>query len=170
MEIEPTPPDSEMPATLTDVEAFTTALHMVQIYGDVEDWASTDIRRIYDFLRSGDARWDAWQAAVAAAIADPSPTVEDSVLRHCGELQTRSAFEEAVRRSELPDELTLEAAFAATLVLVADFGEDHGWGDEADLVLFHEYLRSDPARWSDWKCAVARTARYPQAATNAPSS
>ncbi len=32
-----------------------------------------------------------------------------------------------------------------------------------DIVLFHQYMHSDPARWSDWKKAVSRALADPQA-------
>ena len=59
-----------------------------------------------------------------------------------------------------PDSLTLEQAYRA-----ASYLTDHYIGLETcpdeGLVLFPQYLRSDPARWDDWIHAVRKSLHPP---------
>lgn len=59
---------------------------------------------------------------------------------------------------ELPDTLTLDQAYRAAFFLTDLYVGVESNPDEG-LVLFHEYLQSDPARWEDWKRAVGRALR-----------
>jgi hypothetical protein len=58
----------------------------------------------------------------------------------------------------VPETLTLEEAYRAAFFLT-----DRYVGVESDpddgLVLFHQYLQSDPARWEDWEQAVRQALR-----------
>ena len=56
----------------------------------------------------------------------------------------------------LPDAITLDEAFRAAYYLTEQYLGLESNPDEG-LVLFFQYLSSDPARWDDWKQAV-RTA------------
>ena len=60
--------------------------------------------------------------------------------------------------SILPKALTLDEAYRA-----AFFMTDLYVGLESDpdegLVLFRQYLQSDPARWEDWKHAIRKAVR-----------
>ena len=56
----------------------------------------------------------------------------------------------------LPEALTLDEAFRAAYYLTERYLDLESTPDEG-LVLFVQYLSSDPARWNDWKQAV-RTA------------
>lgn len=55
----------------------------------------------------------------------------------------------------LPGSLSLDEAYRAAFYLVEEYlaAEEHP-GD--DLILLMQYLRSDPARLSDWKKSVRR--------------
>lgn len=53
----------------------------------------------------------------------------------------------------LPETLTLEEAYRAAFFLTDSYIGIESSPDEG-LMLFHQYLRSDPARWDDWKRAV----------------
>ena len=55
-----------------------------------------------------------------------------------------------------PETLTLDEAFRAAHYLTEAYVELEKQPD-VGLVLFLQYLKSDPARWDDWKAAV-RTA------------
>ena len=55
----------------------------------------------------------------------------------------------------LPTTLTLDEAFRAAYFLTEQYVALEGEPD-AGLVLFEQYLRSDPARWEDWQRAVRR--------------
>jgi hypothetical protein len=165
-QIEDAMPDAELPATLTSEQGFTAALFMVEIYGDVEDWASPHIRRIFEWMRSGADRWELWQDAVTHAMANPTVITEhDPFTPGLGE--PLASGPEHVLRSTLPDGLTVIGAFAATIVLVERYADRHGWDDDWDLGAFDDYLQSDPARWDDWKVAVARMQARPGAASEA---
>jgi hypothetical protein len=61
--------------------------------------------------------------------------------------------EENAEAVQLPESLTLDEAFRAALYLTEAYVDLEQKPDEG-LVLFFEYLRSDPARWDDWKKAV----------------
>jgi hypothetical protein len=56
---------------------------------------------------------------------------------------------------QLPEHITLDQAFRAAYFLTEGYLELEAEPD-AGLVLFHQYLRSDPARWADWQAAVRR--------------
>lgn len=53
----------------------------------------------------------------------------------------------------IPETLTLDQAFRATFFMTDQYMAFEQEPDEG-LVLFHQYLRSDPARWDDWKAAI----------------
>lgn len=55
----------------------------------------------------------------------------------------------------VPETLTLEEAFRAAFFMTDQYIALERQPDEG-LVLFHQYLRSDPARWHDWLAAVRR--------------
>ncbi|KAA1424070.1 hypothetical protein [Nocardioides antri] len=54
-----------------------------------------------------------------------------------------------------PEVLTLDQAFRAAFVMADQYLELEREPDEG-LILFRQYLQSDPARWDDWKAAVRR--------------
>ena len=60
-----------------------------------------------------------------------------------------------VTKEPLPETLTLDQAFRAAFFMTDQCValEDE---PDAGLVLFQQYLQSDPARWDDWKAAVRR--------------
>jgi hypothetical protein len=60
--------------------------------------------------------------------------------------------------SSLPEFLTLEEAYRAAFFLADRYVDLEASPDEG-LVLFHQYLQSDPARWEDWKRAVREAVR-----------
>ncbi|MBT9255296.1 hypothetical protein KMZ30_06865 [Phycicoccus sp. KQZ13P-1] len=62
---------------------------------------------------------------------------------------------------QLPEMVTLDEAYRAAFFMIDAYVELEARPDEG-LVLFHQYLQSDPARWEDWKQAVSR-ARSPGA-------
>jgi hypothetical protein len=51
--------------------------------------------------------------------------------------------------------LTLDQAFRAAFFMTDQYMALEREPDEG-LVLFHQYLQSDPARWEDWKAAIRR--------------
>lgn len=55
----------------------------------------------------------------------------------------------------LPGSLTLDQAFRAAYFLTKQYVALERAPD-VGLVLFEQYLHSDPARWDDWKQAVRR--------------
>lgn len=55
----------------------------------------------------------------------------------------------------LPETLTLDEDFRAAYYMADQYVALEREPD-VGLVLFHEYLRSDSARWEDWKVAVRR--------------
>lgn len=56
----------------------------------------------------------------------------------------------------LPETLTLDDAYRAAFFMTDSYLSMESSPDEG-LVLFHQYLQSDPARWEDWQESV-RTA------------
>jgi hypothetical protein len=56
-------------------------------------------------------------------------------------------------RTDLPDTLTLEEAFRATVYMILQYIGLENNPDES-LVVLAQYLWTDPARWNDWKSAV----------------
>lgn len=58
----------------------------------------------------------------------------------------------------LPETLTLEEAYRAAFFLTDLYVGIESTPDEG-LVLFHQYLQSDPARWEDWKQSVRQALR-----------
>jgi hypothetical protein len=63
--------------------------------------------------------------------------------------------------STLPETLTLDEAYRAAFFMTDMYLSMESSPDEG-LVLFHQYLQSDPARWEDWQRAV-RSALRPDA-------
>jgi hypothetical protein len=65
--------------------------------------------------------------------------------------------------ASLPDRVTLDEAFRAALRMTEQYVVLEAQPDTG-LVLFLEYLRSDPARWDDWRSAVraALNEEYPR--------
>ena len=60
--------------------------------------------------------------------------------------------------SSLPETLTLDEAYRAAFFL-ADLYVGLESSPDEGLVLFHQYLQSDPARWEDWRRAVRKAVR-----------
>lgn len=60
--------------------------------------------------------------------------------------------------STVPESLTLEQAYRAAFFLADQYISLEAAPD-AGLVLFHQYLQSDPARWDDWTSAVREALR-----------
>ena len=60
--------------------------------------------------------------------------------------------------STLPETLTLEEAYRAAFFMTDMYVGMESSPDEG-LVLFHQYLQSDPARWEDWKGSVRNALR-----------
>jgi len=58
-------------------------------------------------------------------------------------------------KEPLPATLTLDQAFRAALFMTDQYVALEAEPDTG-LVLFHQYLQSDPARWDDWEAAVRR--------------
>ena len=56
---------------------------------------------------------------------------------------------------ELPARLTLDEAFRAAVYVTEQYVSLERDPDEG-LILYLQYLRSDPARWDDWRSAVRR--------------
>ena len=57
--------------------------------------------------------------------------------------------------TEIPSTLTLEEGFRAAFYLT-DLWLSLEKEPCEGLLLFHQYLQSDPARWGDWKDSVRR--------------
>jgi len=53
----------------------------------------------------------------------------------------------------LPETLTLDEAYRAAFFLVDAYISVEANPDEG-LVLFHQYMQSDPARWEDWRESI----------------
>jgi hypothetical protein len=70
----------------------------------------------------------------------------------------------AIDERDLPSSLTLEEAFSAAYFMIQIYGDVESWRSE-DILLLHQYMKSDPARWNDWKRAVSRALADPSAAT-----
>jgi hypothetical protein len=66
---------------------------------------------------------------------------------------------------DLPETLTLEEAFRAAFFMIEIYGEVENWQSE-DLVILADYMRSDPARSSDWTTAVRRALSEPNAVSS----
>ena len=58
--------------------------------------------------------------------------------------------------TEIPPTLTLEEAFRAAFYMTDLWLSLEKEPRPEGLVLFHQYLRSDPARWEDWKNSIRR--------------
>jgi hypothetical protein len=58
-----------------------------------------------------------------------------------------------VPEEPIPEMLTLDQAFRAAFFITDQYVALESEPDEG-LVLFHQYLRSDPARWEDWMAAI----------------
>jgi hypothetical protein len=65
--------------------------------------------------------------------------------------------------ADLPDSLSLEEAFRAAFFMVEIYGDVEKWKSD-DIVLLHQYLKTDPARWGDWKKAVRLALDHPTSA------
>lgn len=65
----------------------------------------------------------------------------------------------------LPSVLTPEEAFRAAYFMIQIYGDVEDWRSE-DLVLLAQYMRSDPARASDWKNAVQMALEQPDAVSS----
>lgn len=74
-----------------------------------------------------------------------------------GEVATALGGERLPTMSDepVPQTLTLDQAFRAAFLMVDQYIALEQQPDEG-LVLIHQYLLSDPARWEDWKSAVRR--------------
>jgi hypothetical protein len=57
--------------------------------------------------------------------------------------------------SELPATLTLDEAFRAAYYMIDNYLQLEA-SPRGALVLYRQYLWSDPARWTDWVAAVRR--------------
>jgi hypothetical protein len=57
---------------------------------------------------------------------------------------------------ELPASLTLDEAFRAAVYMTEQYVDLERDPDEG-LILYLQYLRSDPACWDDWRSAVQRS-------------
>lgn len=66
--------------------------------------------------------------------------------------------------SDVPETLTLDEAYRAAFFMTDIYVGLESSPDDG-LMLFHQYLQSDPARWEDWKRAV-RQALQPDGAVN----
>ena len=64
---------------------------------------------------------------------------------------------------DLPESLTMQQAFQAAHFMIQIYGDVEAWRSE-ELALLHQYMESDPARWSDFKAAVAKALAHPDAA------
>jgi hypothetical protein len=64
-----------------------------------------------------------------------------------------------VTEATLPETLTLDDAFRAAFYLTEQYVALETRPDSG-LVLYFQYLRSDPARWEDWKRAVRRAIEH----------
>lgn len=60
--------------------------------------------------------------------------------------------------STLPETLTLDEAYRAAFFLTNQYVEVESSPD-VGLLLFYQYLQSDPARWEDWTQAVREAVR-----------
>jgi hypothetical protein len=60
-----------------------------------------------------------------------------------------------VSEEPIPEMLTLDQAFRAAFFMTDQYMALEREPDEG-LVLFHQYLQSDPAWWEDWKAAIRR--------------
>jgi hypothetical protein len=78
MEYEPPVNPADLPKTLTMEQAFRAAFFMIEIYGDIEHWASQDIADLHLYMRADPARLGDWYEAVRRALKDP--TVEETNL------------------------------------------------------------------------------------------
>lgn len=88
------------------------------------------------------------------------PTVRDSADERAQEWEHLLVTDDA----NLPETLTLDEAYRAAFSLTDLYVGVESSPDEG-LVLFHQYLQSDPARWEDWKRAVGQ-ALGPEATTD----
>ena len=61
--------------------------------------------------------------------------------------------------STLPETLTLVEAYRAAFFMTDMYIGLESSPDEG-LVLFHQYLQSDPARWEDWQESVRSALRF----------
>jgi hypothetical protein len=80
----------------------------------------------------------------------------------CDEVGDDVAVGSEASAEELPERLTLWEAYQAAFHLVDKYISMETQPD-VGLVLLWQYLKSDPARWSDWREAVARAVNGPPA-------
>ena len=59
----------------------------------------------------------------------------------------------------LPDTLTSDEAFRAAFFMADQYVALEHSPDEG-LILFLEYLKSDPARWDDWRDAIRQAVTH----------
>jgi hypothetical protein len=67
--------------------------------------------------------------------------------------------------ADLPATLTVEEAFRAAYFMIEIYGDVEKWRSE-DIVLLHQYMRSDRARSEDWKQAVQKALAEPEAVSS----
>ena len=79
-------------------------------------------------------------------------------LRHVHLRPRRCKHRRVADHAILPEALTLEEAYRATFFL-ADAYIRLQSNPDVGLLVFHQYLRSDPARWDDWKRALPTALR-----------
>lgn len=60
--------------------------------------------------------------------------------------------------STLPETLTLDEAYRAAFFMT-DLYVGMETSPDKGLVLFHQYLQTDPARWEDWKESIRAALR-----------
>ena len=65
----------------------------------------------------------------------------------------------------LPTDLALDEALRAAYFMIQIYGDVEDWRSE-DQVLLEQYMRSDPARASDWKRAVQMALEQPNAVSS----
>jgi hypothetical protein len=65
--------------------------------------------------------------------------------------------------ASLPNTLSLEEAFRAAFFMIEIYGDVEKWKSD-EIVLLHQYMQTDPARWNDWKHAVRLALDHPTSA------
>jgi hypothetical protein len=72
--------------------------------------------------------------------------------------------DESATDDAMSESLTLDEGFRAAFFMIDGYMSLEKEPDEG-LVLFHQYMLSDPARWSDWAKSVERARADPTAAS-----
>lgn len=89
------------------------------------------------------------------------PPPHDQVRRPAAGRRGRESVRDGLARrgapsdpaqAAVPDRLPLDTGFRAAYYLVERYVLEHG--PDEGLIMFLQYLSSDPARWDDWKQAV----------------